>query len=347
MAQFINPLTDTGFKIIFGKEHVSNEILRAFLNVLFADDPMLSNITSVEYLPSERVREWNDGKSLLYDIHCLTSTGHRFILEMQLNAQVFFLKRALYYICRGIAEQGYRGSMHLRDRIDIGMGKYRDMMQGNGPAGATDGMETAEGKGGGDFWDYDFIPVIGVFFSNFFISGLERKLVTFSRMVDSDTRRPIGDFLQAVFIQLPAFTKTQQECSTLFDQWIYNLKNMSSMETMAFTSHQDIFNRLAKVANLATLSPAERMQYDYDLKKARDYHAEMNYARKKAYSEGVREGREAGMEEGRAEGRAEGREEGRAEEKIEIARNLLKMGIAVDNIAKATELDTAFIRSLE
>lgn len=43
------------------------------------------------------------------------------------------------------------------------------------------------------------------------------------------------------------------------------------------------------MANLATLSPAERRQYDYDLKKARDYHAELSFARKKARAEGWQE----------------------------------------------------------
>lgn len=64
MAKYIDPFTDTGFKIIFGKEHVSNDILRCFLNVLFEGDPVLSNIKSVEYRPTEKTREWTQGKSI-------------------------------------------------------------------------------------------------------------------------------------------------------------------------------------------------------------------------------------------------------------------------------------------
>ena len=114
MTVFINPFTDTGFKIIFGTEHVSEELLVSFLNGLFADDPVLSKIKTVKYLPSERVRAWDEGKSIVYDIHCQTSTGHKFILEMQLNEQEYFLKRAFYYFCRGIAEQGYKGQKSLK-----------------------------------------------------------------------------------------------------------------------------------------------------------------------------------------------------------------------------------------
>ncbi|MEK5268919.1 hypothetical protein [Weizmannia sp. FSL W8-0401] len=42
--------------------------------------------------------------------------------------------------------------------------------------------------------------------------------------------------------------------------------------------------------------------------------------------------------EGREEGREEGKREGRQEEKIEITRNLIKLGIPLDFIKKATGL---------
>ena len=110
------------------------------------------------------------------------------------------------------------------------------------------------------------------------------------------------------------------------------------MESMAFTSHQDIFNRLAKVANLATLSPAERMQYDYDLKKARDYHAEMKFARNKAYKEGREEGREEGIQ--------QGMQQGKREAILEMARNLKALGASNDMIFNATGLSIDKINSL-
>lgn len=347
MAKFINPFTDTGFKIIFGKEHVSEEILVAFLNVLFADDPTLSRITHVKYIPSERFRDWEEGKSIIYDIHCRTSSGHRFILEMQLNEQEFFLKRSFYYSCRAVAEQGYKGRMSLKERRENGVLKHRDISSDISETEAFDdagiGSQEAEqteyrDREEKEYWDYDFTPVIGVIFSNFFIRGLDRKLVTFSKFMDIESHKPIGDYMQTAFIQLPAFDKPQDQCTTFLEQWIYNLTHMSTMETMAFTSHQDIFNRLAKVANLATLSPAERMQYDYDLKKARDYHAEMKFARKEAYTEGIEKGREEGREEGLQRGIEKGI--------LKTARNLKALGASTDMIAHATGLSEAEIEAL-
>ena len=129
---------------------------------------------------------------------------------------------------------------------------------------------------------------------------------------------------------------------------------MSTMESMAFTSHQDIFNRLAKVANLETLSPAERMQYDYDLKKARDYHAEMKFARNKAYKEGREEGIKQGREEGIKQGIQQaiqqciqqGIQEGKREAILETARNLKALGASNYMISNATGLSIDQINSL-
>ena len=66
----------------------------------------------------------------------------------------------------------------------------------------------------------------------------------------------------------------------------------------------------------------------------------------KGKEEGRAEGRAEGKEEGRAEGRAEGKEEGRAEGRaegmslrsLEIARNLLSLGLPIDQITQATGL---------
>ena len=75
----------------------------------------------------------------------------------------------------------------------------------------------------------------------------------------------------------------------------------------------------------------------------------------KGKEEGRAEGRAEGKEEGRAEGRAEGKEEGRAEGRaegmslrsLEIARNLLSLGLPVDQITQATGLTEEEIELLK
>ncbi len=388
MPTFIDPFSDTGFKIIFGKE----ELLKSFLNALFADRPGFEPIKRLTYRPTEQVRNWKEGKSIAYDIHCETETGSQFIVEMQRADQTFFLARSVYYVARAIAQQGYKGRK-TRDEIDRIL--YEDLPEGGSyddweKDGEDDEQnylmepypvygeehfepdmvyEPRESDNGPEHWDYNLVPVIGVFFCQFNLPELPKKLITYGALCDSETGAEIGHYFQTVYIQLPVFRKAKRDCQSLFDQWMYNLKHMKNMNTMHFTSHQDVFKRLAKVGNLATLSPRQRFEYDQDLKKARDYHSEMRCAVKKGIArgrnEGLVEGRAEGLAQGRAEGLAEGKAEGLAqgkaeglkegekiaraaikEDMVQIAKDLLSLGMDLQTISERTKLSIEELRTL-
>lgn len=62
MSRFVDPFTDTGFKIIFGKENKSNEILKAFLNDLFEGQPILIRLRNYTILIMRGVvKVWKTG----------------------------------------------------------------------------------------------------------------------------------------------------------------------------------------------------------------------------------------------------------------------------------------------
>lgn len=196
MCSFIDPFTDTGFKIVFGRENVSNDILVFLLNSLFCGQEGFDKIVSVRYPNSERTHDWIDGKTIIYDVVCETERGHRFIVEMQKNPQENFMSRAVYYISRSIAEQGYKGKRKV-----IGS------------------------AGNESYWDYSLLPVVGVFFSNFYIKGLEKKPVTHAMLTDTDTGKPISLSSRYAFIQLPAFNIDREEdCHSDFDKLIFHSK---------------------------------------------------------------------------------------------------------------------------
>lgn len=306
MSIYINPLTDTGFKIFFGKEGVSEEFLMDFLNELFKGDEELGDIVSLTYQNVERTPESIEEKIPRYDIYCQTNTGHKFIVEMQRQKKPHFLSRTDYYTSRAITDQAMRA------------------------------RENGE-------WDYELLPVVGVFIADFFIDELEHKLLTLTREVDMDSLRPIGSKIRKAFIQLPAFNKSDEECETGFEKWIYILKNMGTIREIPFKEMNDaVFTRLANVSKVAALSEEERIRYDRDLKWARDYNAEMKYARQT----GLAEGRAEGKAEGLIEGRAEGLIEGRVAEKIEIAKKLKSNGIENSIIALSTGLSIDEINAL-
>ena len=64
------------------------------------------------------------------------------------------------------------------------------------------------------------------------------------------------------------------------------------MQNVAFTRQNAVFQRLANVGNVASLSESERRLYEVDLKFARNHYAHIS----DAHEEGIRKGIEKGME---------------------------------------------------
>ena len=69
-----------------------------------------------------------------------------------------------------------------------------------------------------------------------------------------------------------------------------------------------------------------------------------------AKREGIAEGKEIGMKEGMAKGKqeglAEGMEKGMNQKALEIAKNMLAMGLSAEQVAKATQLSLEIIKNL-
>ena len=102
------------------------------------------------------------------------------------------------------------------------------------------------------------------------------------------------------------------------------------MQSVAFKTQDEIFEYLDNVSNVATLPPEERGVYEAALMRARDYNAQMKFARKKAM----------------AEGHAEGRAEGAKLEKISLVKSFAAQGVDLNIIAKATGLSIEKIHEI-
>lgn len=116
---------------------------------------------------------------------------------------------------------------------------------------------------------------------------------------------------------------------------------MEKLKEMPFVDKYPVFRMLAEIGDLRKLTPEERELYDEDIKVMRDL-----YATQKWEEEQKRMEIEKGRAEGREQGRAEGREQGRAEGKLEIAKNLLAMGIPMDKVVLASGLTEEQISAL-
>ena len=106
-------------------------------------------------------------------------------------------------------------------------------------------------------------------------------------------------------------------------------------EQMPFSEKYPVFRKLAEIGDLRKLSREELELYDEDIKNMRDIYATRKFDEKR------------GMEKGRAEVRAEGRAEGELSKGLEVARNLLAMGMSCSQIIQATGLTEDQLKQLQ
>ena len=110
---------------------------------------------------------------------------------------------------------------------------------------------------------------------------------------------------------------------------------MNTFEQMPFSEKYPVFRKLAEIGDLRKLSREELELYDEDIKNMRDIYATRKFDEKR--------GREKGMKKGIAKGRAEGE----LAKGLEVARNLLAMGMSWSQIIQATGLTEDQLKQLQ
>ena len=283
MSKYINPFTDWGFKRLFGQEF-SKSLLISFLNDLLEDELKVKDVT---FHDKEQLANTRDMRGIVFDVYCTTDTGEHVIVEMQNRYQPFFINRSLYYGCRAIT--GQRKKSETMEKPEL----------------------------------YQLIPVYTICFMNFMPEENElNKLRTDVILADRDTGKQISNKLRFVYLSLPYFKKTAEECETNFEKWIYVLKHMEALDRMPFTATNKIFKELAQYAASHNLTEEEQEKYDESMKVVTDYYSCLvgSYMR------------------GEKQGRAEGEANGKKTALRDTAQRLLAMGLSAEQIKEATGL---------
>jgi predicted transposase/invertase (TIGR01784 family) len=104
--RYVNPLTDFGFKRLFGTE-LNKILLIDFLNVLLPERHQIEDLT---YGNSEQVGNTPIDRKAIFDIYCQGVRGDRFIVEIQKAKQDYFKDCSVYYASFPIQEQGQKGN---------------------------------------------------------------------------------------------------------------------------------------------------------------------------------------------------------------------------------------------
>jgi len=103
--KYINPLTDFGFKRVFGSEP-NKVLLIDFLNTLL---PKHHRVAEVTFKNTENLGSTALDRKAIFDIYCQGENGDRFIVEVQKAKQNYFKDRSVYYSTFPIQEQAQQG----------------------------------------------------------------------------------------------------------------------------------------------------------------------------------------------------------------------------------------------
>ncbi len=105
VSKYVNPYTDFGFKKLFGEE-ACKDLLIDFLNQLLPDNHQIKELS---FKNPENVSDSVEERKAVFDIFCESTTGEKFIVEMQKAKMQFFKDRSLFYSTFPIKEQAKKG----------------------------------------------------------------------------------------------------------------------------------------------------------------------------------------------------------------------------------------------
>lgn len=141
-------------------------------------------------------------------------------------------------------------------------------------------------------------------------------------LLDKKTLKVFNDKLSFKYVEIAKFNKTEEELDTLYDKWLYVLKNLSRLDERPAALKEKVFTKLFEEAEIAKFTSKELKEYEDSLKAYRDVKNSIDTALEK------------------------GREEGMEKEKIATARRLLSMGLSEEQVSTATELPLEEIHKL-
>ena len=156
--------------------------------------------------------------------------------------------------------------------------------------------------------------------------------------MDVKTKEVFYDKLTYIYLEMPKFKKTEAELVTLFDKWLFALKNLPRLLERPAALQERIFKKFFDVAEVAALPKEEYAKYLESEKVYYDLDGAFRTADNKGYSRGLERGKKEGLRDGMAKGREE--------TNLENARRMKAKGFAPQDIADITGIAIETIKDM-
>ena len=301
----------------------NKDLLICFLNSLFNGRQVVKDVM---YLNPEHVGDVYTDRRAIFDVYCEGENGEKFIVEMQNAYQAHFKDRSLFYSTFPIREQAPKGND----------------------------------------WDFKLNHVYTVALLNFSMNEDafdKEKIRHHVQLCDTATHKIFYDKQEFICVEIAKFNKSLDELETLYDKWLYALKNLYKLTQRPKALCDKAFDRLFEEAEIAKFTPQEQREYEASKMAYRDIKNSIDTAKREGKEEGLAEGMEKGLAEGMEKGLAEGMEKGLAEgmekgmaegmekgmnqRSFEIARKMLANGMDAATVMEITGLSAEEILLLK
>ncbi|MDX2043127.1 MAG: Rpn family recombination-promoting nuclease/putative transposase [Acidobacteriota bacterium] len=241
--------------------------------------PPHHQIQELTYARNEQVGRNEFDRRAIFDLFCTSPSGERFIVEMQRAKQNYFKDRSVFYSTFPIQEQAPRGD-----------------------------------------WNYQLAPVYLVGILDFvFAEDKDDTEVCHRVQLKDQVNRVFYEKLMLIYLEMPKFTKTEDELETPFDKWLYVLKHLPRLTERPAKLQERVFARLFEAAEIGKFNRAELELYEDSLKVYRDLKNVIDTAR----------------------------DDGEKKKALEIARKALAKNYSFADIAELTGLSEEEIESLQ
>ena len=240
-------------------------------------------VKSLTLIPSEQLGDTKDDRRAVFDVYAENEHGEKIIIEMQKADQQYFKDRSVYYSSFPIRSQGEKGK-----------------------------------------WKFGLKAVytIGILDFVFDEDKDDEEYYHEEKLMDVKKKKVFYNNLTYIYLEMPKFKKTEDELETLFDKWLYALKNLPLLLERPAALQERIFKKFFDVAQTANLSKEEYAKYCESEKIYHDLDGAFRTASQKGFTRG--------LERGRAEGERD--------KALKIARKMKSMGMSVEKIVEMTDL---------
>jgi len=151
------------------------------------------------------------------------------------------------------------------------------------------------------------------------------------QLCDTATHKVFYDKLEYIYVEISKFNKPLEELDTLYEKWLYALKNLYKLTQRPKELCDKVFDRLFEEAEIAKFTPQEMREYETSKMAYRDIKNSVDTAKREGIAEGMEKGMKKGMN----------------QKALDIARNMLADGVDINLIMKYSGLTQEQIEKLK